>query len=219
MKNSKEIILKKIQEGLSNIPHKALLNSETVDPIDDYEIFIESEEEIDILFAKEFKKLSGKFLFCEDIFEFKEMFLQLKTNEKWENFYIEDAKINKLFNQLNISLASDNILKNCHASISTCETLVARTGTIIISSEQQGGRTTNVYAPIHICIAYSHQISLHLQTYLKKIKPKFEKKLLPSLITFISGPSRTADIEKTLVVGIHGPKEVYLFLIDSNNLI
>jgi len=38
---------------------------------------------------------------------------------------------------------------------------------------------------------------------------------MPSLITFASGPSRTADIEKTLVTGVHGPKEVYLFLVES----
>ena len=38
---------------------------------------------------------------------------------------------------------------------------------------------------------------------------------IPSLITFATGPSRTADIEKTLVVGVHGPKEVYLFLVEA----
>ena len=38
---------------------------------------------------------------------------------------------------------------------------------------------------------------------------------IPSLVSFITGPSRTADIEKTLVMGMHGPKEVYLFLIDD----
>jgi L-lactate dehydrogenase complex protein LldG len=46
------------------------------------------------------------------------------------------------------------------------------------------------------------------------MKEKY-KDNLPSLITFATGPSRTADIEKTLVVGVHGPKEVYCFLVDA----
>jgi L-lactate dehydrogenase complex protein LldG len=38
---------------------------------------------------------------------------------------------------------------------------------------------------------------------------------LPSMISMISGPSRTADIEKTLVLGAHGPKELVLFLVEG----
>jgi L-lactate dehydrogenase complex protein LldG len=49
---------------------------------------------------------------------------------------------------------------------------------------------------------------------LTAIKENYNDKL-PSLITFATGPSRTADIEKTLVVGVHGPKEVYCFLVDA----
>jgi L-lactate dehydrogenase complex protein LldG len=40
-------------------------------------------------------------------------------------------------------------------------------------------------------------------------------KKYPSMVTLATGPSRTADIEKTLVVGVHGPKEVYCFLIEE----
>jgi L-lactate dehydrogenase complex protein LldG len=49
---------------------------------------------------------------------------------------------------------------------------------------------------------------------LQLIKSRYNDSL-PSLISFATGPSRTADIEKTLVVGVHGPKEVYCFLIDE----
>jgi L-lactate dehydrogenase complex protein LldG len=49
---------------------------------------------------------------------------------------------------------------------------------------------------------------------LLRIKDKY-REFLPSLITFATGPSRTADIEKTLVVGVHGPKEVYCFVVDD----
>jgi L-lactate dehydrogenase complex protein LldG len=44
---------------------------------------------------------------------------------------------------------------------------------------------------------------------------KNEANFMPSMITYATGPSRTADIEKTLVVGVHGPKEVYCFLVDK----
>jgi L-lactate dehydrogenase complex protein LldG len=82
-----------------------------------------------------------------------------------------------------------------------------------MSSAQESGRTTSVYAPVHICIAYVDQLVFDTRDALKAIKEKYSQKM-PSFITFAAGPSRTSDIEKTLVVGVHGPKEVYLFLID-----
>jgi L-lactate dehydrogenase complex protein LldG len=55
----------------------------------------------------------------------------------------------------------------------------------------------------------------HIKEALVHIKQKYGGQL-PSLITFATGPSRTADIEKTLVVGVHGPKQVFLFLVDDS---
>ena len=49
----------------------------------------------------------------------------------------------------------------------------------------------------------------------KTSKFKKEADVIPSMISYATGPSRTADIEKTLVVGVHGPKEVYCFLVDK----
>ena len=49
-------------------------------------------------------------------------------------------------------------LPGCDVSITGCESLVARTGTIVMSSAQASGRTTSVYAPVHICIARSTQL-------------------------------------------------------------
>ena len=104
-------------------------------------------------------------------------------------------------------------LAGCHASITRCEYLVARTGTIVMSSAQLSGRTTSVYAPIHVCIAFTNQLVYDIKDALTGLKDKYKGKI-PSLITFASGPSRTADIEKTLVTGVHGPKEVYCFLVE-----
>ena len=84
-----------------------------------------------------------------------------------------------------------------------------------MSAAQQSGRTVSVYAPIHICIAYTNQLVYDSKDALQSLKDRYADNI-PSLITFASGPSRTADIEKTLVTGVHGPKEVYLFLVDSD---
>jgi L-lactate dehydrogenase complex protein LldG len=105
-------------------------------------------------------------------------------------------------------------LSTCDISITGCEVLVARTGTIVMSAAQASGRTASVYAPIHICIATSTQLVYEVKDALQLIKNRYEGQL-PSLISFATGPSRTADIEKTLVVGVHGPKEVYCFLVDE----
>ena len=91
---------------------------------------------------------------------------------------------------------------------------MARTGTIVMSAAQQSGRTVSVYAPVHICIAYTNQLVYDVKEALQKVKEKYTGNI-PSLITFATGPSRTADIEKTLVTGVHGPKEVYCFLVEA----
>jgi L-lactate dehydrogenase complex protein LldG len=63
-------------------------------------------------------------------------------------------------------------------------------------------------------LAYSSQLVTDLKDGFKLIKDKYGNQL-PSMITTITGPSRTADIEKTLVLGAHGPKELFVFLLDS----
>ena len=66
----------------------------------------------------------------------------------------------------------------------------------------------------HIVIANVSQVVPELRDALSGIKKKYAGNF-PSQITTITGPSRTADIEKTLVMGAHGPKELYVFMVDD----
>ena len=100
-------------------------------------------------------------------------------------------------------------------SITSCEFLVARTGSIVISSRQTSGRRLAVFPSTHIVVAYTSQLVRDVKDALEGIKNKYGDQL-PSMITTITGPSRTADIEKTLILGAHGTKEVYVFLVDDN---
>ena len=205
--SAKENILKKIRQALSNPVPLPFPQSEGAQSV-----FKSSIEEDVIVFAEAFSKLQGKFIYCANEEELQDQLKHLIQHNKWEKVFCkEDAILNHLSA---LSVKPFEVLSDCDVSITGCEYLVARTGTIVMSTAQQSGRTTSVYAPIHICIAHTSQLVYDLKEALQFLKMKYQNNL-PSLISFASGPSRTADIEKTLVTGVHGPKEVYCFLIES----
>ena len=84
----------------------------------------------------------------------------------------------------------------------------------MISSKQISGRRLPVYSNHYVVVAYTSQLVNSIKDGLKLIRDKYQSKI-PSVISTISGPSRTADIEKTLIQGAHGPKEMFVFLIDD----
>jgi len=206
---SKETILKKIRKALSNSTPLPFPKSEGSDSV-----FQPDKQEKEIEFAEQFTKLQGRFIFCINQQELAFQLNSLVKKMDWQKVYCVESELLKAAG----SQLSERIVKtglaNCDVSITGCECLVARTGSIVMSSASASGRTTSVYAPIHICIAYSKQLVYDVKDALQLVKDKHGS-ALPSLITFATGPSRTADIEKTLVVGVHGPKEVYLFLVEG----
>ncbi len=165
-------------------------------------------QDLIVEFAEQFSALQGKFVFCLDEEELALSIQKLSYQNQWTKIYCSEEKL-KGFLHPN-SLHSD--IATCEACVTTCEALIARTGSMLLSSVQ--GRVPSVYAPVHICVAYTSQLVYDIKDGLERVKEKYRDNL-PSLITLATGPSRTADIEKTLVVGVHGPKEVYCFVVDD----
>ncbi len=206
---AKENILKKIRKALSQSTPLPFPQSEGTQPL-----FQPLGQELEVEFAEQFTKLQGKFIYCINRQELAFQLPSLIKKQDWQKVYcLEDNLIEVIAGQLADRLDKTD-LANCDVSITGCEYLVARTGSIVMSTAQLSGRTASVYAPIHICIAYTSQLVFDIKDALQAAKEKYAGNL-PSLITFATGPSRTADIEKTLVVGVHGPKEVYLFLVEG----
>jgi L-lactate dehydrogenase complex protein LldG len=139
---------------------------------------------------------------------------QLVAAQSWTQVYCSEASILSVLEKPLKGILISEDLPEADASITTCEALIARTGSILMSSAQESGRTVSVYAPVHICIAYTSQLVYDIRDGLEMLSIKFKDRM-PSFITLATGPSRTADIEKTLVVGVHGPKDVYVFLVDA----
>jgi L-lactate dehydrogenase complex protein LldG len=201
-------ILKKIKQAL-----KTPVTVPFPEQVSDTPIFIPTEQELAISFAQKFTELLGKFIYCSDEAELVQQLKALIHTKKWEKVYsIESGWLDDM-SEYHFDPVNTDDLANCDVSITLCEHLVARTGTIVLSSQQLSGRASSVYAPIHICIAYTHQLVYDITDSLVQFKN--ELAFMPSMISYATGPSRTADIEKTLVVGVHGPKEVYCFLVDK----
>ncbi len=100
--------------------------------------------------------------------------------------------------------------ENSAATISECELLVALTGSIVVSSAC-GGRGASIVAPCHIVVARREQLMPDLETALARVRELgLEQK--NSFVGLITGSSRTADIEKILVLGAHGPRRLVLVL-------
>jgi L-lactate dehydrogenase complex protein LldG len=202
---ARENILKKIKEALVKTVPLPFPNRDASE-----NVFTANEEDLEVLFAKEFVAISGNFCYCENKTDLKIQLQNLITEKKWEKvFYKENNFVNQLV-ELGIEEYED--LASCQVSITDCESLVARTGTMVLGTAHASGRTTSVYAPVHICIAYTSQIVYDVKDALELLQKKYGQNF-PSFVTFATGPSRTADIEKTLVTGVHGPKEVYCFLV------
>ena len=206
---SKENILKKIRKALSNSTPLPFPQSEG-----NSLVFQPSKQELEVEFAEQFTKLQGRFAFCLNFGELAIQLNELLANEKWDKIYCRETGLVQELKAAGFNTEYYNDLASCDAGITTCEALVARTGSIILSAGQQSGRTVSVYAPVHICIARTRQLVYDIKDALQVVKERYGDHL-PSLISLATGPSRTADIEKTLVVGVHGPGKVYIFLVDE----
>ena len=175
--------------------------------------FVPMAQEPVLEFAERFTALQGKFCYCSSVSELAEQLNAVATKREWKNIYCRDNQLKELLQSNGYAPDYHSGLASCDAAITGCEYLVARTGSILLGSGNESGRTVSVYAPIHICIAYAHQVKADIAVGIDAL---FEPgKKYPSMVTLATGPSRTADIEKTLVVGVHGPKEVYCFLIEE----
>lgn len=205
--SSKDKIMHKIREALRNpiampFPETSMQQK----------VFPASSEDLSVLFAQQFMALQGHFVFCENQTDLQQKLKGLIREKNWQHIYCAEPGFQYLIQSMDHSIFND--LANCDVSVTGCLHLIARTGTIVMSAHQETGRTASVYAPVHICVAYTNQLVYDIADALQN-QIFTDKQNLPSLITFASGPSRTADIEKTLVTGVHGPKEVYCLLVEN----
>ncbi len=110
--------------------------------------------------------------------------------------------------------ATADELATCSVGITACAALVAQTGSIVLACRTCGGRALSVLPPHHVVIAGRSQLVADLCEAYALLIARFGQDL-PSFTTFVTGPSRTGDIEHVVVLGAHGPKRLTVILIEN----
>lgn len=202
-------MLKKIRQAL-------LQKRENPYPdFEDSPLYSDEEEALDVTFAREFTAVEGKFIYCDGEISVVENLIALVEELNITKIHAWEPVIRKLLKQYGFpSLSTDKNLGEAEVGITSCEALIARNGSVLLSNANASGRRLSVYPPVHIVIAKTSQLVMDIKHGLGMLKEKY-KDQMPTLISTVTGPSRTADIEKMLVLGAHGPKELYVFLVED----
>jgi L-lactate dehydrogenase complex protein LldG len=163
-------------------------------------------------FVNELAAVNGKVVICETNDEMYAKLADLISTVPPKQVHCQEPAILEALSNMSIDLGHATAeYEMMQMGITTCECLVARTGSVLVTSRLAAGRKLNVFPPIHVVIANQSQLVGFLDDAIAKVSEKYDNNI-PSTISFITGPSRTADIEKTLVLGAHGPKELIVFI-------
>lgn len=109
-----------------------------------------------------------------------------------------------------ITNASASDLFGCDMGMTSAQWAIAETGTLVLESERETHRLTSLVPPIHLCVLTAAQIRQTLGEILELVGRDLSR-----TVTFITGASRTSDIELTLAVGVHGPKKLYVIVLNE----
>jgi L-lactate dehydrogenase complex protein LldG len=209
---TKEKILKRVRDALISKKENPFKNVDFNSPV-----FHPLEEEKEVVFARKLMEMKGAFIYCENEKALGENLQMLLEQKQWKDYFVADKKLELLLKSLDIPFCNDPAkFYDLRAGITRCEYLIARFGSVLVSSGLDSGRRLFVFPEAHIVVAYTSQVVSELEEALEGIRKKYQEKF-PSQMTVITGPSRTADIEKTLVMGAHGPRELYVFVVDDED--
>ena len=186
-------------------------------------------------FQKEFELVSGEFHFCESgtaVLQLLTQIIQsgaskhvaisqhgickrlavgegLKAQLPDVNLLTEDIESENPFDRTRVR----NSIAQVQLSITGTEYLVAESGTIVTVAGAQASRQISLLPSIHVVLATPEQIFPNLAELFLEIQRTHGTKLPGSALTCITGPSRTADIEKVLIKGVHGPMRLILLMV------
>ena len=174
------------------------------------------EERIE-LFRRNIVQLKGEFILVGSRAELGSRLKELQRAEGWRSVGAHGGDlIEEMTGGLGLPICRTdqlydvNELEKCDAGITGCDALVAQTGSVLVTGRSAGGRALSVLPPHHVVLSLREQLVADLPDAFGLVKQKYSGNY-PSFISLITGPSRTGDIERILVLGAHGPKKLTIY--------
>lgn len=171
------------------------------------------------LFARQAADLKAEFHFLSDAADLPARFRELAEANGWQRVAthrapltdaaLEGSTLPTVHTDAGYAVAD---LEAADAGLTECEVLVAQTGSVLVSSRRSGGRILSVLPPHHVVVARTSQMVGDLSEAYAFLRERYGTDH-PSFLSFITGPSRTGDIERILVLGAHGPKRLTIFCV------
>jgi len=168
-------------------------------------------------FLNEVKKLSGigqKLSPSELDAALKTLVLEQDIHKAtvWETTHLRQLGITETLNSLGVELVPPNASKHeialCDLGITEADYLLPETGTLVLRSSAEKPRAVSLLPGIHLAIVRPEMLRADMHQVFAEAKDHH-------YLLFITGPSRTADIELTVTLGVHGPKSLYMWMINT----
>ena len=169
-------------------------------------------------FAESFRRVGGEFFYCETV---PQLGAELRAwlSERLptgQQFYVWEPTMQDLLTTAEVPFqpSAADFKAQAAVGLTSCAALVARTGSVVVTPATASGRRLSIYPDQHIVLARPSQVVREIGDALRLVQSRYGN-ALPSMLSLTTGPSRTADIEKTLVLGAHGPRRLTLFLLED----
>jgi len=210
--SSRDVVLARIRQGLAQpapLPLRPDFTAPVHPPL--------SSGDAVVAFAESFQRVGGEFYYCESLAHLATQMAGFQQRQQVGAPYVWEPEMQALLRAAGVSFRADesDFIEKADLSLTSCEALVARTGSVLVSAATASGRRLSIYPDQHLVLARPSQVVAEIGEALRVVQAKFGA-LMPSMVSLTTGPSRTADIEKTLVLGAHGPRRLALFLLEDD---
>jgi L-lactate dehydrogenase complex protein LldG len=171
------------------------------------------------LFKQNLESVNGHCIIAKSDTDITDALSQIITDRNGQRLAISDNReVERLLHLTDLEIEELGIAPDAQdifrfdIGISTAQAAIAETGTLVLDSAHERHRLVSLVPPVHIAIVNASRIC---ETPAEALTLLHGAREISPAVTFITGPSRTADIELTLAIGVHGPQELYVIINQS----